>query len=73
MEDVAATPGTIRVRSEARLTTAQMTALIVALQRSEPLLVIETLTVSADQALQTGRAGPMDVRLEVSGSYPAAR
>lgn len=73
IEDVAATPGTIRVRGDARLTTPQMTALIVALQRSEPLLVIENLTVSADQAVQTNRAGPMDVRLEISGSYPTPR
>lgn len=73
IEDVAAIPGSVRVRSDARLTTSQMTALVVALQRSEPLLVIETLTVSADQALQTGRSGPMDVRLEVSGLYPAPR
>jgi hypothetical protein len=73
IEDVAASPGTIRIRTDARLTTAQLTALLVALQKSEPLLVIESLSVSADQALQTGRSGPMDVRLEVSGSYPASR
>lgn len=73
IEDVAASPGTIRIRGDARLTTAQLSNLLVALQKSEPLLIIESLSVSADQALQTGRSGPMDVRLEVSGFYPAAR
>jgi general secretion pathway protein M len=72
IEDVAARPGTIRVRADTRLTTSQLTALLASLQNSAPLLVIENLTVAADQALQTGRAGPMDVRLEVSGLYPVA-
>jgi hypothetical protein len=73
IEDMAGTPGSIRVRLDSRLTTSQLAALLARLQNSPPLLVIENLTVAADQALQTGRAGPMDVRLEVSGSYPAAR
>ncbi len=73
IEDVAATPGSIRLRADARLTTSQLASLLTSLQNTAPLLVIESLTVAADQALQTGRAGPMDVRLEVSGLYPAAR
>ncbi len=72
LEDVAAQPGTLRIRAEARLTTGQVAALLEGLQRGAPLLVIETLAVTADQAFQSGRAGPMDVRLEVSGSFPAA-
>ncbi len=71
-EDVAAAPGFIRVRTDCRVTTGQLSALLAGLQRSAPLLTIETLTVTADQALQTGRAAPMDVRLEISAPYPAA-
>jgi hypothetical protein len=71
VEDIAAPAGSIRVRADARLTTAQLAAAITSLQRGEPLLVIEALTVAADDAVQSGRASPMDVRLEVSGSYPA--
>lgn len=71
VEDVAARPGMIRVRTEARLATPQLALLLGGLQRGEPLLVVETLSVDAPQALQTGRAGPMDVRLEISGPYPA--
>ncbi len=72
IEDIAAASGAIRVRADAKLTTGQMTALIVGLQRGEPLLVVEDLSVTATQAFQTGRSGPMDIRLEISGSYPAA-
>ena len=72
VEDVAATPGTIRVRTDARLTTPQLARVVAVLQNSPPLAVIDSLTVTADQALQTGRPGPMDVRLEISAPYPAA-
>lgn len=72
VEDVAASPGTIRVRVDARLTSAQLAMTLATTLRGEPLLAIETLAVSADQSLQTGRASPLDVRLEASGLYPAA-
>jgi general secretion pathway protein M len=71
IEDVAAASGSLRLRVDARLTTGQLTALLASLQRGEPLLVTETLSVAATQAFQTGRSGPMDVQLEISGSYPA--
>lgn len=72
IEDIAAAAGSIRVRADTKLTTSQMSALIAGLQHGEPLLVVEELSVTATQAFQTGRSGPMDVRLEISGSYPAA-
>ena len=72
VEDVAAAPGFIRVRADARMVNAQLAAFLGAIERSEPLLVVETLTVTADQAFQTGRASPLDIRIEISGSYPAA-
>jgi hypothetical protein len=71
VEDIAAAANSIRVRADAHLTNAQLVAAITALEGSEPLLVVETLTVAADDAIQSGRSGPMDVRLEISGSYPA--
>lgn len=73
VEDVAAGSGQIRIRLDARLTNDQLTGLLFALQNDEPLLVIETLSVTATEASQTGRSGPMDIRIEVSGSYPAPR
>lgn len=72
VEDIAASAGTLRVRAEARLTTAQLSTVLSGLQGGAPLIVIENLSVTADQSFQTGRAGPMDVRLEISGPYPAA-
>jgi hypothetical protein len=73
VEDVAAGSGQIRIRLDARLTNDQLTGLLFTLQNDEPLLVIETLSVTATEASQTGRSGPMDIRIEVSGSYPAPR
>jgi general secretion pathway protein M len=70
IEDVASAAGTIQLRADARLTTEQLAGLLVSLQRGEPLLIIEILSVTATQAFQTGRSGPLDVRLEISGSYP---
>lgn len=70
IEDVAAVAGTLQLRADARLTTGQLAALLTGLQSGEPLLVTENITVAATQAFQTGRSGPMDVRLEISGSYP---
>lgn len=72
VEDLAAAKNSIRVRANARLTTAQLAEMLAAVQRGEPLLIVENLNVTADQALQSGRSAPMDVRLEVSGFYPAA-
>ncbi|MBC7522393.1 MAG: hypothetical protein H7268_15040, partial [Sandarakinorhabdus sp.] len=71
IDEVAAAPGMVRVRVDARLTTSQLAALLTGLQGGEPLLVTENLSVAATQAFQTGRSGPMDVQLEISGSYPA--
>jgi len=73
VEDVAAGSGQILIRLDARLTNDQLTGLLFTLQNDEPLLVIETLSVTATEASQTGRSGPMDIRIEVSGSYPAPR
>lgn len=72
VEDVAAGPGMIRVGVDARLTTAQLATTLATIERGEPLLALESLAVNADQSLQTGRASPLDVRLEASGLYPAA-
>jgi ABC-type lipoprotein release transport system permease subunit len=71
IDDTAAALGMIRVRTDARLTTGQLTALLAGLQRGEPLLLVEDLAIVATEAFQTGRSGPMDVRLEVSAAYPA--
>lgn len=71
VEDIAAVPGAIRVRADARMVNPQLVAMLAAIERSDPLLVVENLSVTADQAFQTGRASPLDIRIEISGSYPA--
>lgn len=73
--DVEADPSWVRAGATARLTLPQLTAVLAALQNTPPWLVIDTLTIGADDALVTGRASNMDVQLEASIPLrtPAAR
>lgn len=72
VEDLAGgSPGQIRARLDARLSPRQLSAVLTRLDAEAPLLVFDSLTVAADQAFATSRAGPMDVRLEVTAAIPA--
>ncbi|WCM28035.1 type II secretion system protein GspM [Sphingomonas sp. QA11] len=59
-------PGWARARASARMTLPQLTATLDQLQNSSPWLVIETLSVAANDALVTGQSSTMDVQIEVS-------
>ena len=65
--------GLVRVRADATVTVAQLTEAIVRLQTQPPLVVIESVGVTADQAFTSGRLSPMDVRLEVSAAWSPVR
>lgn len=72
VEDLAGTtPGQMRVRLDARLSPRQLSTVLTRLETEAPLLLFDSLTVSADQAFATSRAGPMDVRLEITAAIPA--
>lgn len=65
MQALDAEPGWLRLRADARL---GLTALVEGLRRlaaQEPLLVIESLTVGADEAFASGLPGALDVQIEV--------
>jgi general secretion pathway protein M len=64
--DAEGRPGWARVGVSARLTLPQLTRLLAELQNQPPYLVIESLTVGADDALVTGQSSLMDVELDVS-------
>jgi Type II secretion system (T2SS), protein M subtype b len=63
-EDVPA--GWIRVRADLQLTDGQLYKCLARLESEEPYVVVEHLSIAADNALQTGHLGPMAVRIEVS-------
>ena len=58
--------GFIRVRADMEMTLGQLYKSLARLESEEPYVVIESLSVVADRALQTGHLGPMAVRIEVS-------
>jgi len=78
IEDVAGdvsggTPSTVRVRADSQLTIPQLNVLLAGLAQGTPLLVVDALSVAADEAFQTNRPGQMDVRLEVSARIAAPK
>ncbi|WP_293880051.1 type II secretion system protein GspM [Sphingomonas sp.] len=66
IEDGQIADDVLRMRATARLTLAQLTALLVHMQNEPPYLTIETLNVTADQALVSGRLEIMEVSFEIS-------
>lgn len=70
-QDLPPATGVIRARIDSRLTMNQLDALLVRLGNAQPLLVVESLTVAADESLQTGHLGLLDVRLEIAADAAA--
>ena len=73
VEDVATDDATVRVRVSARSTLAQLTRILERLHNEPPYLTIESLAVTADQAVISGRLEPMEISIEVSLPVLAAK
>jgi hypothetical protein len=65
-------PDQLRARVDARLTLAQLSVLLAALQNRPPYMAVEGLTIAADAALISSTPGPLDVRFDVSVPFLAA-
>ena len=63
--EIPAPPGWYAARLEARLTIEGVTRFLREAQNDAPFLVVDTMAISSDDALVTGRAVPMEVVLEV--------
>ena len=61
--------GWVRARADLRLSMEQLYRGLVSLERGEPYVVVEYLSVGADRAADTGHLSQMDVRLEVSAPF----
>ncbi len=59
-------PDQIAVRIEARMTQAQLAAVLARAQNVPPYLAVDGLTIAADSALTSSVPGPLDVRFDVS-------
>lgn len=74
VQDEPAPPGWARVRLDASADLSQLTHLLTGIENQRPVLIVESLTVSADQAFRTGQLAPMDVRIEITAPFqPLAR
>lgn len=69
LQDIPAPPGWARIRIDVATELQPLTAALRDLQNDRPTLVIESLTVSADRAFETGRLSSMDVRLEIAAPF----
>jgi Tfp pilus assembly protein PilO len=61
-------PGTVRIHVDMQMTLGQLYKTLARLESEEPYVVVESLSVVADDALKTGHLGPMAVRMEVSSA-----
>jgi len=59
-------PGWIGARADVQLTRRQLNESLRALENEEPYVVVDYVSINADQAFRSGRAGPLDVRIELS-------
>jgi general secretion pathway protein M len=74
IQDLAADspPGQVRIRADAQLTLTQLCDSVRRLETEGAYVVVDFLSISADRALQSGRAAPLDIRLELSADYRPA-
>jgi hypothetical protein len=61
--------GTVRIRADAELTLTQLCDSLRRIETEGAYVVVDYLSISADRALVTGRAAPLDIRLEFSAAY----
>lgn len=65
--------GWVAVRGELQLNMNQLYETLKRLENEDPYVSIDYVSVVADEAFKTGHLAPMDVRIEVSAQFRAAR
>jgi hypothetical protein len=63
--------GVVRISVEMRADTPQLVGVVKALEHARPYLVIQTLSVGADPDAGAGRAGALNVMLDIGAPYVA--
>lgn len=72
-EDISAPAGMVGMRVALRVPAGKLATLITAIENAKPLVTINGLSVSADDALVTGAASSLDVKLDIAIAFhPAA-
>ena len=66
-------PHWVRAWVEARMTLPQLISVLEKVQNQRPYLAVNSLTISADRALQSGKLDLMDIRIEASSPTSLAK
>jgi hypothetical protein len=61
--------GDVRIRADMQLSLTQLCDTLRRLETEGAYVVVDYLSISADRAFATGRAAPIDVRLELTAAY----
>lgn len=72
VEEVPTRPGWAQARLQGSATLDQIIPLLGRLQNEPPYLVIESLSIVADKAAQSGHLDRMDIKVEASSPFGAA-
>lgn len=65
--------GWVSVRADVTMNLTQLNTCLRRIENEAPYIVVDYASISADQAFQTGRPGPLVVRLQISALHaPAA-
>ena len=73
MQEIGDRPGWVRAWVEARMTLPQLIGTLEKVQNQPPYLAVNSLTISADRALQSGKLDLMDIRIEASSPATLAK
>lgn len=73
VQETQAPAGSVAVRADITVALDRLGPLVAALENGAPLLTVEQMGVTADQAATGGHAAPVEVRLDLSARYDAAR
>jgi general secretion pathway protein M len=64
--------GWIGARADAQLTQAQLNDSLRRLESEQPYVIVNYLSINAEQAFRSGHAGPLEVRLELAVPFRPA-
>ncbi len=65
-------PGWVGVRADATMTLTQLNECLRQIENETPYVVVDYISINAEQSIRTGRPGPLAVRLQISARHAVA-
>jgi general secretion pathway protein M len=72
LHEEAGSPGRVRLRAELQLNLAQLSATLRRLEAQKPYIIIEKLTVAADETTEAAKPAPLDASVDLAIPYVLA-